>query len=166
MDSFKTAGKGGGGGRAQPPSFAQKMTRISLPVCKHGDGMTLFLEAWMAQEAPTVIATTVTKIATPAPTILVTVDMFQTPRGSAGRARGSATPAPTIPVTVDNFQGSASPSPTSPVTVDTFQNPPGFEGLKASMAGLGLRVAAPGLVGNERVSGRLGWLFAAHLANF
>ena len=61
---------------------------------------------------------TVTRIATPTPTIPVIVDIFEISRGSEGPQA----------MTVTRI---ATPTPTIPVIVDVFESPRGSEGPKA-----------------------------------
>ena len=75
--------------------------------------------------------TTVTGIATPTPTIPVTVDTFQIARRFEGpkvtTVTGMATPTPTIPVTVDTFhiaKGSKGPKVTTVTGMASTQPPP------------------------------------------
>ena len=72
--------KQGGFGGVQPPSFANKMIRIALPHCKHGDGvMRLFSRSRDCPRGSKGNSDDNCEDRDPDPTILATVDMFQTP---------------------------------------------------------------------------------------
>ena len=76
--------KQGGFGGVQPPSFAHKMIRIALPLCKHGDGMRRFFSRSMdGPRGSKGNSDDNYEDRDPDPTIPATVDMFQTP-GSEG----------------------------------------------------------------------------------
>ena len=80
MDGFKTRGVWGG---AAPP-FAHKMIRIALSHCKHGDCMMrLFFRSMDGPRGSKGNNDDNYEDRDPDPTILATVDMFQTP-GSEG----------------------------------------------------------------------------------